>query len=708
MGSPDNSAPPRPPGVPVEARWDPKDAGFEWVLGGVDADGKRHGTYRSWTRHGVLHGECSYEHGKVHGTNRNFHPDGTIASEAAWAFGVIMDSAFFRCSAPSHEPFAQAAPNVWSVRYYTRDGKTNYTIRYFLRDGTECGPDGNPLPPRPASVSPDARWFPDMDRWVDGEIARGTNLQVGHWRWWSKDGVLVHEERRDARGEPTMVAQYRSDGTLQKKTTRGEAGEERDYYFDDGQLSTRYRHDPAGRELYKASFVRDGSLAEEVERAYRGDELLSVREKGRGALLAFEARREGAAVACMLYAADGTTPAAAGLIEKDRLTGTWRVFDDHGVVRRQLDATPLQLSQRVTGEGLAWRLGEACFFADEPLLVLPAQLAGVDAEPWPELAGAYGEDVERFPSLLRALASPDPLVRRYALGTIEGEIEHEGTTFPATARVLPYLARLLSHPLVDREALLATIELAAEGDADTRAAWKPVFALYPRATIDERRRILAIGKLVPEARTDLLELARRDPDPAVRASAADSLAAMDATDLAHQCLADRDPLVRATAAIAIGCANGATTSRDVVGTLREALGMWRELAPRFAELAFTDSHLLARLALAAGAIGSPDARSLAQALCAALDEVDARSACLYGQGLLALALGAGERPFAKRCVEILDALANSRQFWVFGPDAHEILARWNLPRDREALLALVAELETSHDREALLHARLRG
>ena len=30
MGSPENSAPPRPRTVPEEARWDPKDAGFEW------------------------------------------------------------------------------------------------------------------------------------------------------------------------------------------------------------------------------------------------------------------------------------------------------------------------------------------------------------------------------------------------------------------------------------------------------------------------------------------------------------------------------------------------------------------------------------------------------------------------------------------------------------------------------------------------------
>jgi hypothetical protein len=223
MGKPDNSPPARPKTVPEEARWDPKDPGFEWIVGGVDAEGRRHGLYRSWTRDGRLHGECGYEHGKVHGKNINFHPDGTIASEAEWANGTIMNSAFHRCASPSPEPFAQAAPNVWTARYFTRDGKTNYAIRYFTRDGTECGPDGNPLPPRPGSVSVDARWFPDMERWVDGEIERGTNKQVGRWRWWSREGVLRHEELRDATGDALTISDYEVDGTLTKTTRAGKS-----------------------------------------------------------------------------------------------------------------------------------------------------------------------------------------------------------------------------------------------------------------------------------------------------------------------------------------------------------------------------------------------------------------------------------------------------------------------------------------------------
>jgi hypothetical protein len=39
----------------------------------------------------------------------------------------------------------------------------------------------------------------------------------------------------------------------------------------------------------------------------------------------------------VLYDADGKSIAATGMIERDRLAGTWRIFDEHGAVRRELD-----------------------------------------------------------------------------------------------------------------------------------------------------------------------------------------------------------------------------------------------------------------------------------------------------------------------------------------------------------------------------------
>jgi hypothetical protein len=704
------------------------------VVGDVDGDGRRHGTYRSWTREGVLHGESNYAHGKVHGKNINFHPDGTVASEADWVMGLILDSVFYRSDAPTTEPFAQAAPGVWSVRYYTRDGKTNYTIRYFMRDGTECGPDGNALPARPTSVSPDARWFPEMDRWVDGAIERGTNHQVGRWRWWSRDGVLRHEEVRDALGQPTQIAQYETDGTLKKRTTRSAQGEERDYYFADGKLATRVREDAQGRQIYKASWLRDEVLEEECARTFEGDLLTSVTERGRGGVLRFEARREGPGLACVLFHGDGTTIAATGLIANEKLAGTWRILDDSGALRREVDTTPFSIEQRPTALGLEWELGHALFANDEPALGTPEQLAGVDDEPWTETAGCFDENVGEFPRLLRGLASTDALVRQYCLGAIEHEIEHQGSTYPATARVIPWLARLLSHRNVERTKLLALILRAGENVAPyidevqgmaiddperyaiegtyaaIGAAWHDIFACFATATPLDRQTIFALAKWAPQAKASIIGVARTDVDPSMRACAIDSLTGIAGYELADvtPCLADKDPLVRAAAAIAIALGKGPEAPREVVAGLREAVHGHKEIAARWDELPYTHAHVLGYLALAAGSVRSADARSLAQALCERIDEVDAQSALLYGQGLLALALGRGELPFAKRFVEILDTIATSKQFWLFDVNASEVLGKWNLPRSQDGIAKLVADVKRQHDPEAWLYEQLHA
>jgi hypothetical protein len=742
MTSPTNTPRKRPRSLPADARWDPDLPGFEWQQGALDAEGRRHGAYRSWDGDGVLHGACWYEHGKLHGANTTYHADGSVASVGEWVDGTCMDAVYYRCDAPTAEPFPEAAPNVRSVRYCTRDGKSNYTIRYFDGSGAEVGPDGEPLPPRPEAVSPDARWFPDLDRWVDGAIERVTNHQIGRWRWWSRAGALLHEELRDAAGTATMVADHADDGALEKRVTTTADGEEREYYFEGGKLSTRYRDDAAGRQVYKGSWHEDGSLEEEVLRAYDGDRLASVTERGEGGALVFAARREGDAMACVLHGPGGTIR-AIGLIRNERLHGTWRILGEAGEPRRDFDATPLRLEQEVGAAGLAHTLGEALFELDEPGLPAPPQLAGVHAIAWGELRGAYEERIEDFPRFLRALTSPEPLVRDYALAMIAGEIEHQGTTYSSTAAVIPWLASLLSHRDADRSALLATIQAAGEAalayrdeygedeeadddDDDDRAAivgtcdavaraWPQIWALLPAASAEDRRRILVLGKLAPDAAAMIADVARRDPDPAMRACAVDSASQArggDAADLAPV-LRDPDPLVRAAAAIAIGCRRGPSAPPETVPAIAEAIRDFRALAPRFADLPYAGGHLLAELALAAGSIGSPEARELVGTLCALIDEVDGVSATAFGQGLCALAFGRGERPFAPRFVDVLDALARSRQFWAFDAGAGEVLDRWNL-RDglgdaaRGGLAALVAELRASPDPEALLHARMRA
>ncbi|MDB4957269.1 MAG: putative thioredoxin [Myxococcales bacterium] len=707
MGQPDNSTPPHPPGVPADARWDVKDGGFEWSSGACDSEGRRHGAFRRWTRAGVPYGEMNFEHGKRHGKTITYHPDGTVASEADWAFGVIMDSALFRSDGPSPEAFTAAAPNVWSVRYYTRDGKTNYTIRYFTRDGAECGPDGNPLPRRPAAVAATARWFPDMDRWVDGEIERGTSAQVGPWRWWSRDGVLRREELRDVHGEAITIAEYRPAGSLEKTITRGVEGEQRDHFYEDGSLSCRRRDDANGREIYQASWRNDGCPEEEIVRTYEHGELATVTERRDNGVLAFEARREADAMACLLYAADGKTVAASGNMRDGKLAGTWRLFGGGG--RAIVDIHTLGIEHAVTGQGLQWCLGYALYRREEPSFPTPPELAGVDDEPWTKPRA-------EIPRLLRGTLSSDELVRGYALGEISRELEHDGATSPAAARVIPWLARTLSNAHADRELILTAIERAGLVHADDRAsieavhaAWPLIFGVFKGASQPVRTRILALAKLSPDPTASLLEVAQREPDPAMRACAIDSMTRLDSFRLADvlPCLADRDLLVRVAAAIAIGCTKGPEAPRDVISALAEGIRNWRDIANRFAELPYIEGHVLAHLALATGSIRTPDARSLAQILCAAFDEVDGRSAITYGQGMLSLAFGRGERPFAKRFIEILDTIARSKKFWSSNDSAHAVLDKWHLPRERTALVALIAELHASNDPDGLVYARMR-
>src|SRR5690606_27778929 len=142
-------------------------------------------------------------------------------------------------------------------------------------------------------------------------------------------------------------------------------------------------------------------------------------------------------------------------------------FDETGALRREIDVTPLGIAQRPTAQGLARELGHALFSCDAATLPVPAQLAGVGDEPWAETPGCFDEHVEDFPRLFAGLASPDPLIRQYCLETIASEIEHQGATYPATARAIPWLARLLSHDQVDRVRVLALILGAAQSATES-------------------------------------------------------------------------------------------------------------------------------------------------------------------------------------------------------------------------------------------------
>jgi hypothetical protein len=74
-------------------------------------------------------------------------------------------------------------------------------------------------------------------------------------------------------------------------------------------------------------------------------------------------------------------------------------------------------------------------------------LQGLDEIPWADLEHAYGSAAD-VPDLLRELLDPDPRVRRDVMETLYSNVFHQGTRFPATPHVIPFLIEMCASPLV--------------------------------------------------------------------------------------------------------------------------------------------------------------------------------------------------------------------------------------------------------------------
>jgi hypothetical protein len=74
-------------------------------------------------------------------------------------------------------------------------------------------------------------------------------------------------------------------------------------------------------------------------------------------------------------------------------------------------------------------------------------LERLDEVPWDTLEHAYGT-AEDVPGLLRQLLSPHPKVRAEAQHALYGNIFHQGTRYPATPFVIPFLIQMCAEPSV--------------------------------------------------------------------------------------------------------------------------------------------------------------------------------------------------------------------------------------------------------------------
>lgn len=69
----------------------------------------------------------------------------------------------------------------------------------------------------------------------------------------------------------------------------------------------------------------------------------------------------------------------------------------------------------------------------------------LDGVPWAELEHAYGA-ADDVPALLHAVALGSERVRTEAWWELWGNVHHQGTVYPATVRVVPFIAALAADP----------------------------------------------------------------------------------------------------------------------------------------------------------------------------------------------------------------------------------------------------------------------
>lgn len=166
--------------------------------------------------------------------------------------------------------------------------------------------------------------------------------------------------------------------------------------------------------------------------------------------------------------------------------------------------------------------------------------ADVDAQPWADLHHAYGSAAD-IPDCLRALAGESEEAASEAISELYGSILHQGSVYGATARAVPYLARLAGagYRTEDLLVLLGGIAEggADEGDSDEAACRAAVVGQLPlilaKADAEDPglRRAAAWAAAMTGAAEQVLPVLRlrrkTETDPGVRAELLGAMAHLD-------------------------------------------------------------------------------------------------------------------------------------------------------------------------------------
>jgi hypothetical protein len=166
----------------------------------------------------------------------------------------------------------------------------------------------------------------------------------------------------------------------------------------------------------------------------------------------------------------------------------------------------------------------------------PPALMGLGEVDWAAVEHAHGPATD-VPALLRAAVSDDPDDRDFAWELLFETVWHQGTVYPASAAVVPFLYRLLEAGGVpDRSAAAHLLAAIADG-----RSYLAVHATNPESAAIHERMAAENGS------TLAADLAREVADVAAARRAVGTR-----LDLLYPYLRDPEPVIRAKVAVAIG------------------------------------------------------------------------------------------------------------------------------------------------------------
>lgn len=171
-----------------------------------------------------------------------------------------------------------------------------------------------------------------------------------------------------------------------------------------------------------------------------------------------------------------------------------------------------------------------------PSGIVPCVINDLDSIDWSSMHHAYGPAVD-VPVWLRALTSPDPEVRKAALGDFYSAAHHQGDVYPCTAASLPFLFDLADDPAAADRAAIVELLLSIGREAVNCGDG---IRIAPDGTESTAG---ADSAALMRERGDAFVSYASDPDPRVRRAAIEGLGLfLDDADQAVAILRDRLPI----------------------------------------------------------------------------------------------------------------------------------------------------------------------